>query len=56
MKNADALFAESEQLGVPTDPATGSRLAEPTDTDYGVRTFAVIDPSGNQVRFGTGSY
>jgi len=33
-------------------PATGSRLVPPTDTDYGMREFAVVDPSGNLVRVG----
>jgi catechol 2,3-dioxygenase-like lactoylglutathione lyase family enzyme len=54
--DADALHAEWERAGVTRDPATGSRLVAPTDTEYGVRTFAVIDPSGNQIRFGTGPH
>jgi catechol 2,3-dioxygenase-like lactoylglutathione lyase family enzyme len=51
--DADALYAEWSELGIPTDPATGSRLAPPADMDYGMRQFAVIDPSGNQVSFGS---
>ena len=54
--DADALHAEWDATGVEYDRATGSRLVAPVDTDYGVRTFAVIDPSGNQIRFGTGPH
>ncbi|WP_127818091.1 bleomycin resistance protein [Microbacterium sp. CPCC 204701] len=32
---------------------TGSRIVEPVDTDYGVREFAVVDPSGNLLRVGS---
>ena len=56
VKDADELHAEWERAGVEHDAATGSRLVEPTDTDYGVRTFALIDPNGNQMRFGTGPH
>jgi hypothetical protein len=38
---------------VPRDPATGSRLEPPEDTDYGIREFALIDPSGNLLRVGS---
>ncbi|WP_269142658.1 hypothetical protein [Georgenia yuyongxinii] len=38
---------------MPTDPATGSRLVAPTDTDYGMREFAVVDLSGNLMRVGS---
>jgi catechol 2,3-dioxygenase-like lactoylglutathione lyase family enzyme len=51
--DADALHAEWERAGVPRDEATGSRLEPPTDTDYGMREFAVVDPSGNLVRAGS---
>jgi catechol 2,3-dioxygenase-like lactoylglutathione lyase family enzyme len=51
--NADALYEEWEALGVPNDLATGSRLQAPVDTDYGMREFALVDPSGNLVRVGS---
>jgi catechol 2,3-dioxygenase-like lactoylglutathione lyase family enzyme len=51
--DADALHAEWERIGVPSDERTGSRLEEPMDTDYGMREFAVVDPSGNLVRVGS---
>jgi hypothetical protein len=54
VRDADALHAEWERLGIEHDSTSGSRLVGPTDTDYGVRTFALIDLSGNQIRFGTG--
>ena len=38
---------------MPTDPATGSRLMAPWDTDYGLREFALVDPNGNLVRVGS---
>jgi len=56
VKDADALSSEWQRVGIPSDPETGSRLVEPVDMDYGVRQFAVIDPSGNQMRFGTGKH
>lgn len=53
VREADALFAEWDAVGVPSDPATGSRLVPPTDTDYGMREFALVDPSGNLLRVGS---
>ena len=38
---------------VVADPATGSRLVPPVDTDYGMREFALVDRSGNLVRVGS---
>jgi hypothetical protein len=38
---------------VATDAATGSRLQAPVDTDYGMREFALVEPSGNLVRVGS---
>ena len=52
--DAQALHDEWEQIGVETDVATGSRLVAPIDTDYGMREFALVDPSGNLVRVGSG--
>ena len=51
--SADALCDEWKSIGVPTDATTGSRLQVPVDTDYGMREFALIDPSGNLVRVGS---
>ncbi len=48
--SADTLYKEWEALRIPHDPATGSRLVSPIDTDYGMREFAVVDPSGNLMR------
>ena len=48
--DADALYSQCERAGVPRDEATGSRLEPPTDTDYGMREFALVDPSGNLLR------
>ena len=51
--DADALHDEWQRAGVKRDETTGSRLELPTDTDYGMREFALIDPSGNLVRAGS---
>ena len=51
--DADALHAEWERIGVPRDESNGSRLERPVDTDYGMREFALIDPSGNLIRAGS---
>jgi catechol 2,3-dioxygenase-like lactoylglutathione lyase family enzyme len=51
--DADALHAEWDAVGVPTDPSNGSRLMPPVTTDYGMREFALVDPSGNLVRVGS---
>jgi catechol 2,3-dioxygenase-like lactoylglutathione lyase family enzyme len=51
--DADALYQAWNAIGVPTDATTGSRLQGPVDTDYGMREFALVDPSGNLVRVGS---
>jgi catechol 2,3-dioxygenase-like lactoylglutathione lyase family enzyme len=51
--DADALHDEWRQAGVERDAATGSRLEEPMDTDYGMREFALVDRSGNLIRIGS---
>ena len=51
--DADALHGEWQEVGIPFDPATGSRLMPPTDTDYGIREFALVDKSGNLLRVGS---
>lgn len=51
--DADALHAEWERIGVPRDETNGSRLEPPVTTDYGMREFALIDPSGNLIRAGS---
>jgi catechol 2,3-dioxygenase-like lactoylglutathione lyase family enzyme len=53
VRNADVLHREWDRIGVPTEPATGSRLISPTDTDYGLREFALVDTSGNLLRIGS---
>jgi catechol 2,3-dioxygenase-like lactoylglutathione lyase family enzyme len=51
--DADAPYDAWAAVGVPTDPETGSRLQGPVDTDYRMREFALVDPSGNLVRVGS---
>jgi len=52
--DADALYGAWNAVGIPTDPSTGSRLqGPPGDTDYGMREFALVDPSGNLLRVGS---
>ncbi len=50
--DVDRLHATWAAAVVP-DPATGTRVVAPTDTDYGLREFAVVDPSGNLLRIGS---
>ena len=52
--DADRVYASWRDAGVggPADPS-GTRLEPPMDTDYGMREFAVVDPSGNLVRVGS---
>ena len=51
VNDADALYAAWSRAVMP-DAATGSRIEAPVTTDYGMREFAVVDPSGNLVRVG----
>ena len=53
VEDADALHREWEAIGVPANPSTGSRLMSPSDTDYGLREFALVDPSGDLLRVGS---
>jgi hypothetical protein len=53
VEDADRLHDEWARIGVASDPATGSRLVPPTDTDYGMREFALVDMSGNLLRAGS---
>ena len=50
---ADQLHQEWEQIGVPLDRSTGSRLQAPVDTGDGVREFTLVDRSGNVLRIGS---
>ena len=52
VSDADALFAELSQLGL---PAAGiPRLhGAPQDSDYGLREFALVDRDGNLLRIGS---
>ena len=53
-EDADALYEAWNAIGVPSDPTTGSRLqGPPIQTDYGLREFALVDPSGNLIRVGS---
>ncbi len=45
--DADALYARWHGAGV------DGRLVAPTDTDYGLREGAHVDPNGNLLRFGS---
>ena len=52
--DADALYGAWKEIGIPADPATGSRLQGPPEKrDYGMREFALVDPNGNLVRVGS---
>ena len=51
--DADAVHDEWRTTGIPSDPATGSRLVAPMDTPYGMREFALVDRSGNLIRVGS---
>ncbi|GAA2632309.1 VOC family protein [Actinomadura fulvescens] len=55
VRDVDALHRAWAEIGVPSDPATGSRLVPPADTDYGMREFALVDRSGNLLRVGSRS-
>jgi hypothetical protein len=50
--DADALYEEWREAVEP-DPATGSRLERPFDTQYAMREFALVDRSGNLIRVGS---
>ena len=52
VEDAQALYDAWAGLVTP-DAATGSRIVAPEDTDYGMREFAVVDPSGNLLRVGS---
>ena len=52
VEDADALHDVWRPVVEP-DPATGSRIVAPVDTDYGMREFAVVDRSGNLIRVGS---
>lgn len=52
VEDVDALHEEWRHRVEP-NPATGSRLEPPEDTEYGMREFALVDPSGNLVRVGS---
>ncbi len=53
VRDADELHREWQAVGVPTDPVTGSRLMGVEQTEYGMREFALVDPSGNLLRVGS---
>jgi catechol 2,3-dioxygenase-like lactoylglutathione lyase family enzyme len=50
--DANALFGEWRPLGLPSEGIP--RLhGSPTDTDYGLREFGLVDPDGNLLRIGS---
>jgi catechol 2,3-dioxygenase-like lactoylglutathione lyase family enzyme/ketosteroid isomerase-like protein len=49
----DQLHQEWEQIGVPLDRGTGSRLVAPADAPDGSREFTLIDRNGNVLRVGS---
>jgi hypothetical protein len=51
--DAEALHASWSEIGVPEDAATGSRLTPLSETEYGLREFALVDRDGNLVRVGS---
>ena len=51
--DADALYDEWSEIGVESDPSTGSRLMPPETTEYRMREFALVDKSGNLYRIGS---
>ena len=53
VRDADEWYAAWASAGVESDPATGSRLMPPAETDWGMREFALVDKSGNLIRVGS---
>lgn len=51
--DADRVHEEWRGAGIDRDAVTGSRLEPPSDTDYGMREFALVDRSGNLIRVGS---
>jgi catechol 2,3-dioxygenase-like lactoylglutathione lyase family enzyme len=52
VEDADVLFAEWLALGLP-DSGIPRLHGPPTDTDYGLREFGLVDPDGNLLRIGS---
>lgn len=52
VNDVDSLHEAWSHVVVP-NAATGSRVVAPVTTDYGMREFAVVDPSGNLLRIGS---
>lgn len=50
VEDADALHREFSSVGLPT--AGIPRLTPPEDQPWGMREFALVDPSGNLIRIG----
>ena len=53
VRDADELHGRWSGLGLPTGAKTGVCLMPPGDTDYGMRDFGLVDPSGNLLRIGS---
>lgn len=50
VKDADRFYSELRTLGLPS--AGIPRLTAPEDKPWGMREFALVDPSGNLIRIG----
>jgi catechol 2,3-dioxygenase-like lactoylglutathione lyase family enzyme len=50
VRDADQLYAEFAKLSLPKEGIP--RLTVPADQPWGMREFALVDPSGNLVRIG----
>ena len=50
VRDADRLYAEFAELGLPREGIP--RLTRPQNAPWGMREFALVDPSGNLVRIG----
>jgi len=50
VKDADSFYDECAALDLPSEGIP--RLTVPVDTPWGMREFALVDPSGNVVRIG----
>jgi catechol 2,3-dioxygenase-like lactoylglutathione lyase family enzyme len=52
VEDADSLFADFQRLSLPSEGVPRLHGA-PSDTDYGLREFALVDPDGNLLRIGS---
>jgi hypothetical protein len=52
VEDTDAVYAEYAALGLPGEGIPRLQ-GPPTDSDYGMREFAVVDADGNLIRIGS---